>query len=254
MTLYPSKYWLEPRGEYDDLYKGLSKAGLIVPFIPEHLRPKLRSYDGAPVWSTSNEVDPYDIYQLFFYHEPEKPIKYLQPNGEDFLMMGRAGRTAAFTGIIARFGPLFVAQTTSWFGAQTGLVPSRVDSANRCNEAWNTTVASLFPFAHEQLRVAVVYSEPRGYAQIWKRVPDGTVAKNPAPDFLWFHHLPDSNEELLTWDIIEPRIPMSQEDRFGPNYDVKKGQDFGEQLQRLVDGSDEIVAIAAKHLLAVTGS
>jgi hypothetical protein len=236
MTLYPSKYWLEPRGEYEELQKRMTEHGWIFPFIPEPLRPKLMQYDRQSLWSTSKETDPYDIYQLFYYHDPSRPIGYLQPGREDFFMMGVAGRTAAFHGILARFGPLFIAQSTSWWGVEIHPDRSRVKKlANRYNDVWNSTALALQPFAHEELCVAVVNSEPRGYSQIWRKVPEGSVAKNPITKFGPLRFETDPHEELLSWDIIEGGQKESFESR----------------LQKLVDGPDEIVAIAARHLLSV---
>lgn len=248
--------WYESPNNYDDFSKQWSDSGLVIPFIPEPLRTGLLAEsDRGLFWSTSREVHLHDLYQLNFYGRRLYPLpNYLQSGRENFFMTALPG--GRFNGIVARLGPLFVAHALERYDRPSGA--ERVRLANRCNEAWNTTAAQLEPHINEDIRVAVIYSLPYGLAQIWKKVSPGAVVHNPAVNNGRLS-LSASVEGSDAWDIIATSSPTYSPENFD-DWNVwrrtpleERWRNFQGHLEHLIQGPDEVMQIAARHLIALPG-
>ena len=221
-----------------------SGGGLLVPFVPVHLREQMMQLPRAGHWSSSNEVNLNDLDHLLLHQE--NLIDYVRPSRGDFFLTGTGMGRWKSRGIICRYGPLLVAQKSWWDLGKTdehhdAVVQSHFDE---CTTAWNTTAAVVQNYAHQEIRVVLLYSNTRqnSYSQIW--VKDSNHFVETAETHRWSfssqkirEHFQDfiPGETPVTWDIIE---------------DGQK-ENFESRLQKLVEGPDEIVAIAAKHLLSV---
>lgn len=242
--------WSEPHKErLDEMTEALSRRGMVVPRIPESLASRLMQFDRQFIWSTSRNVEHYDVYFILRNQDPSTLIDYLSPDKEDFVLLGATGHgmNSYGFGIVARIGPLFVAQQDGWGGVYSSN-PNRVDEVNRSTEAWNLTCATLEESSRDEIRVAILYSSYRGYAQIWVKEPDGNHAPHSA-NFFHMINLPYGEElrakynmagpkmydELLPWNVVEDGA----------------GEGLADRLDQLATGADPIVAIAARHLRAL---
>jgi hypothetical protein len=240
-----SKYWPEPSlHHFNEMNEFFSAGGLFVPFVPIHLRELMMQFPHSQHWSSSNEVNLNDLDHLLLHKE--NLIDYVRPSRGDFFLTGTGMGRWASRGIICRYGPLLVAQKSWW---ELGKKDEHHDAVvlshfNECTTAWNATAAALQNYAHQEIRVVLLYSNTHrdSCSQIWLKDPNHFVETDETDR--WSFVSPKLREHLggyipgetpVPWDIIESGQKESFESR----------------LQKLVDGPDEIVAIAAKHLLSV---
>ena len=248
--------WFESPNNYELFCQMWSERGLVIPYIPEPIRADLltESHRGQ-FWSTSREVDLHDLYQLNFYGRRQASApNYLQSGREDFFMT--ALPDGRFNGIVTRLGPLFVAHALEKYDRYSWT--ERVRLANRCNETWNTTAAQLEPYMNEDIRVAVIYSLPYRSAQIWTKVSAGSVVHNPPADNGRLS-LSESVEGSDAWDIIATTSRTFSAENLD-DWDVwrrtpleERWRKFQGHLEHLIQGPDEVIQIAARHLIALPG-
>jgi hypothetical protein len=154
----------------------LTSEGIDSPTVPRWLAHQLREHGDGWVWGTEPAINPWAVYSLFdevalFDEAAPKPIELmLSATQTDFWLAGQRGyglNSYGF-GIVSRVGPLFVAHQHGWGGVymdedrMTAMVNSGID-------AWNSTLNAIAGSINEPLRVAVVYSDYRNYAEIWVR-------------------------------------------------------------------------------------
>jgi hypothetical protein len=115
---------------------------------------------------------------------------------------------------------------------------------DECTIAWNTTAAALQNYAHQEIRVVLLYSNTRQepYSEIWRKDPNHFVETGDI--HRWSFSSPKGRERF--WGFVPGETPV-------PWDIIETGQkeNFESRLHDLVEGPDEIVAIAAKHLLSV---
>lgn len=256
MKIFDVPFWVRPKCEewtepslshYDNLCEKYRRSGLVVPFVPEHLRAQMMTYPSdrarqGPFFglrSTSNEVNLNDLDHLGM--RPHHIIDYARPDRGDFFMEGTGmGRWGA-NGVIARFGPLLVAQKSWWnVGRKDELHDTVVlQHFNQCVETWNSTATALQGHALEEIRVVVLYSNVRNdeYSQIW--IKDPSVLEESALRQEW--------EKLGGWETFED---YKNRGISVPWKVIEDGQrdGFELRLQQLINTTDEVVAIAANHL------
>jgi hypothetical protein len=169
------------------------------------------------------------VYSLFdevalFDEAAPKPIELmLSATQTDFWLTGQRGHglNSYGFGLVARVGPLFVAHQHLWGGVYVDgeLATSMVNGGI---SAWNSTLDAVTPSINESLRVAVVYSNYRDYAQIWVRGEESSA--------------PESSESLelapAGWSTLWKA----------------GGEDDVAQLWDLHHHEDVVIAIAAGHL------
>jgi hypothetical protein len=246
-----SEYWSKPSiSHYEDMCEKYRSTGLIVPFVPEHLRTQMMTYPSdrtrqGPFFglrSTSNEVNLNDLDHLMM--RPHHVVDYARPDRGDFFMEGTGMGRWRSNGFITRFGPLLLAQKSWWdVGKKDELHDNVViQQFNHCTEAWNSTAAELQSFALEEIRVVVLYSNVGGdeYSQIW--IKDSSALEVSQLRKEWEERTFLGNfEDYKNWGVSVPWKVVEGGQRDG----------FELRLQQLINTSDEVVAIAAKHLLSL---
>lgn len=246
-----SEEWTEPSlSHYDNLCEKYRCFGVVVPFVPEHLRAQMMTYPSdrarqGPFFglrSTSNEVNLNDLDHLRM--RPHHIIDYARPDRGDFFIEGTGmGRWGA-NGIIARFGPLLVAQKSWWnLGRKDELHDTVVlQHFNQCMETWNSTATALQGHALEEIRVVILYSNVRNdeYSQIWVMDPGALEDSHLRKEWEERPFLA-TFEDYKDWGVSVPWRVLEDGER----------ENFEDRLQQLVDGADKVVAIAAKHLLSL---
>ncbi len=223
-----------------------------------------------PWWATAKDINEVDFMNLLWDGDPTHLVDYLKPGRDDFVHIGiHPGRGGLVYGMICRIGPVLIAQQTVRHINRTPPRSNQEDltqGMHAFNTTWNDTFSSLQSLLNEDLRVVVLYSDIQNYAHIWSKAPEGTLAQRPAQqsEFISFERdrtrkafidyfgrecdpIRDHNayndilreadvyDELLKWNIVEDG----------------RTENFEQRLQQLIEGPDEILAIAARHLLSL---
>jgi hypothetical protein len=246
-----SEWWSEPSiRHYEHLCEKYRRTGLIVPFVPEHLRAQMMTFPSDQIRqgpffglrSTSNEVNLNDLDHLSM--RLEHVVDYARPDRGDFFMEGTGMGRWRSNGFIIRFGPLLVAQKSWWeLGKKDKFHDTVVlQHFNQCTETWNSTAASLQGLAQEEIRVVVLYSNVRGdeYSQIWVMDPGALEDSHLRKEWEERPFLA-TFEDYKNWGVSVPWKVIEDGKRDG----------FEFRLQQLINAPDEAVAIAAKHLLSL---
>jgi hypothetical protein len=222
--------WLEPAPDtLSTMIATLTSEGIDSPTVPRWLAHQLREHGDGWVWGTEPAINPWAVYSLFdevalFDEAAPKPIELmLSATQTDFWLTGQRGHglNSYGFGLVARVGPLFVAHQHLWGGVYVDgeLATSMVNGGI---SAWNSTLDAVTPSINESLRVAVVYSNYRDYAQIWVRGEESSA--------------PESSESLelapAGWSTLWKA----------------GGEDDVAQLWDLHHHEDVVIAIAAGHL------
>jgi hypothetical protein len=242
-----------------------------VPGIPEHMQSTMiQDRRQQPWWASAPDINEMDFLVLMWHGNPSHLVDYLRPDRKDFVHIGmHPGRGGLVYGMICRIGPVLIAQQTVRHMNRTPPRSNQEDltkGMHAFNTTWNDTFSSLQSLLNEDLRVVVLYSDIQNYAHIWSKAPEGTLAQRPAQqsEFISFERdrtrkafiarsgrecdpIRDHNtyndilreaavyDELLKWNVVEDGRP----------------ENFEQRLQQLIDGPDEILAIAARHLLSL---
>ena len=171
--------WADPDGTaLADFARTLTRASLAKPVVPKALIPRLRSSLDGWAWSTDSGLDSMGVYSIFGEAGPPQLEAWLADNRGDFWMFGHRGHgvNSYAIGLVARVGPLFIAQQCGWGGAYMGSDEGPlVDAAT---QTWNETLDSLNGFDDEELHVAVLYSNYRAYAMLLVRDPSSTSSSS----------------------------------------------------------------------------
>lgn len=256
---------------YEDLKRFFRSFGAEVPEIPEEMQSAMiQDRRQQPWWATAPDINEMDFMVLMWNRNPSHLVDYLRPDRKDFVHVGmHPGRGGLVYGMICRIGPVLIAQQTVRHMNRTPPRSNQEDltkGMNAFNTAWNDTFSSLQSLLNEDLRVVVLYSDIQNYAHIWKKEPAGVLAQRPA------HHTDvtsierDSERRLYVEIFGQECDPMT--DRRGYEdiirneelYDelsrwnvVEDGrpENFEQRLQQLIEGPDEILGIAARHLLSL---
>jgi hypothetical protein len=256
---------------YEDLKRFFRSFGAEVPEIPEHMQSAMiQDRRQQPWWASAPDINEMDFLALMWDHNPSHLVDYLRPDRKDFVHIGmHPGRGGLVYGMICRIGPILIAQQTVRDFNRTSSKWSQEDltkGMNAFNTVWNATFASLQSLLNEELRVVVLYSDVQKYAHIWSQAPEGSLAQRPAQQAEFVSSERDRRrkafidyfgrecdpirdhdayneilreaavyDELLKWNIVEDGRP----------------EDFEQRLEQLIEGPDEILAIAARHLLSL---
>jgi hypothetical protein len=242
-----------------------------VPGIPEHMQSTMiQDRRQQPWWASAPDINEMDFLVLNWHGNPSHLVDYIRPDRKDFVHIGmHPGRGGLVYGMICRIGPILIAQQTVRGSPRTRSGSSHEDltkGIHAFNTTWNATFGSLQSLLNEELRVVVLYSDIQNYAYIWRKEPDGVLAQQPAhqTDVTSFER--DSERKLYVKIFGQECDPMTDRRRYEDiirneeMYDelsrwdvVEDGrpENFEQRLQQLIDGPDEILAIAARHLLSL---
>ncbi len=223
--------WKQPESDtLSKMNETLEQSQLVPPIVPRWMAQDLREHSEGWAWSTDPEIDPWAVYSLFGEASEPQLERLLEPQRPDFFLTGHRGHgiNSYGFGVVARIGPLFVAQQHGWGGVYMDENYSRAN-VNGANEIWGTTMRAVTRLLNEELRIAVIYSRFRGHAQIWQRT-GGTHSPDDGIDWVLV-----SSEKLRLpeWSVL-----------------VSDGRDAGrDHLVSLVDNPDLALALAARYLL-----
>ncbi len=256
---------------YEDLKRFFRFFGAEVPEIPEHMQSAMiQDRRQQPWWASAPDINEMDFLALMWDRNPSHLVDYLRPDRKDFVHIGiHPGRGGLVYGMICRIGPVLIAQQTVRHMNRTPPRSNQKDltkGMHAFNTTWNDTFSSLQSLLNEDLRVVVLYSDIQNYAHIWSKAPEGSLAQRPAQqaefisidrdrrrkafiDYFGRECDPirdhdayndilreaDVYDELLKWNIVEDGLT----------------ENFEQRLQQLIEGPDEILAIAARHLLSL---
>ena len=214
-----------------NMLETLNSEGIDLPKVPRWLEHQLREHGDGWVWGTEPALNPWVVYSLFdevalFDKDAPRPIEQMLSSTQpDFWLAGQRGHgvNSYGFGVVSRIGPLFVAHQHGWGGAYMDAVRATA-IVNSGIDAWNATLDAGAGSINESLRVAVVYSDYRAYAEIW--------VHGDAP-------VPDSSEPLVLapsgWTAL---------------WKATRENDIAE-LWDLHQHDDIVVAIAAGHLTSL---
>jgi hypothetical protein len=221
--------WLEPAPDtLSTMFETLASEGIDRPDVPRWLAHQLREHGDRWAWGTEPAINPWAVYSLFdevaLFDEAEpKPIELmLSATQPDFWLAGQRGyglNSYGF-GIVSRVGPLFVAHQHGWGGVYED-AERATSMVNGGIGAWNSTLNAIAGSINESLRVAVVYSDYRNYAEIW--IPGEA-------------HSPHSSETRMT-------APAGW-----TTFWTSGGENDVAELMELHHHDDIVIAIAAGHL------
>jgi hypothetical protein len=255
---------------FEELKRFFRFGEVTMPEFPHRLHSQMvQDRRQQPWWATSKDINEVDFMNLLWDGDPTHLVDYVRPGRDDFVHVGlHPGRGGWVYGMICRIGPILIAQQTVRGSNRTGWTSQEnlTEGMNAFNTTWNATFASLQQLLNEELRVVVLYSDVQNYAHIWSKAPEGSLAQRPAQqaEFISFERdrrrkafidyfgrecdpIRDHNayndilreaavyDELLKWNVVEDGRP----------------ENFEQRLQQLIDGPDEILAIAARHLLSL---
>jgi hypothetical protein len=215
-----------------DMVETLGGAGLVVPEVPNRLRDRVMT-GGGWAWGTDPSIAPFVAY-FGFEWMGQSLTKALEPARDDFWMWAHRGhgQNSYGAGVVARVGPIVLAQQTLFGGLYTN-GPASTQQLSAANEIWNRTLESLGDLEGPP-RVVVLWSNYRGWSTI-----------------------------LASGEVEEPSDPAGSRARESQKYEVPEGwrvlvagrsEEALARLDELVDHDDEAVAIAAKHLDALIKS
>jgi hypothetical protein len=161
--------WLEPDGTaFPDMASTLSNEGIEIPAVPEWAQPALRRSAEGWAWGTDESLSPWLVYSFLGEIIPGSIDALLDSTRPDFWIFGNRGHGANSmgAGLLARCGPIFIAQQVAWGGAHmdTGGSTERLNAATRI---WQFAQPDLGRLAEEPLRVAVLFSDFRDIAELW---------------------------------------------------------------------------------------
>jgi len=255
---------------FEELKRFFRFGEVTMPEFPHRLHSQMvQDRRRQPWWATSKDINEVDFMNLLWDGDPTHLVDYLRPDRDDFVHVGlHPGRGGRVYGMICRIGPILLAQQTVRGPNRTGLTSQEdlAEGMNAFNATWNVTFRSLQSLLNKDLRVVVLYSDVQNYAHIWSKAPEGSLAQRPAQqsEFISFERdrtrkafidcfgrecdpirdhdayndilrEADVYDELLKWNVVEDGRP----------------ENFEQRLQQLIDGPDEILAIAARHLLSL---
>jgi hypothetical protein len=217
----------------------LSAAGLLTPAVPANLVDQLLTTEMGWAWGTDPRIEPWSAY--FAGQElVQKFPACISPETSDFWLFAYRGHGSDSYGfgLVARVGTLFLAQQFAYGGAYQGMRekdgqgPTGAERLNAGTKAWGATLKHL---RNEPgtLRFAVLFSNYRGYSEIWTNDPalaDAAVGLGVQTG--------GSRWSLPGWF---PVIALPYDDLRG----------FDAALGELSRHSDPDLAVAAKHLRAL---
>jgi len=217
----------------------LSAAGLLTPAVPANLVDQLLTTEMGWAWGTDPRIEPWSAYFAGQELVQQFPA-CISPETSDFWLFAYRGHGSDSYGfgLVARFGTLFLAQQFAYGGAYQGMRekdgqgPTGAERLNAGTKAWGATLKHL---RNEPgtLRFAVLFSNYRGYSEIWTNDPalaDAAVGLGVQTD--------RGRWSLPGWfPIIANR------------FDDVGG--FDAALDELTRHSDPDLAVAATHLRAL---
>lgn len=169
--------WGEPDGTASfDMNETLTAASLAIPKLPPWAKSHLRRANQGWVWGTDGLLSPWAVYSLLGEAVPPLLPSLLEAERPDFWLFGHTGYgvNSCALGLVMRWGPLFIAQQHFWGGGFPG--PQDTEYVNDATTTWNSTVTSLDGVDDGRLRVAVLFSSLRGYAELWIRDDTSSVS------------------------------------------------------------------------------
>jgi len=201
--------WLKPSPKaFQKMRDQLANEAISVPNVPRWLSHQLREHRDGWAWATDPQIDPWAVYSLFGEAAPSQLDALLSSSQPDFWLAGQRGHgiNSYGFGVVSRVGPLFVAHQHGWGGVYMD-AERATSMVNGGLSAWNSTLDAVSASINESLRVAVVYSDYRNYAQIWVRgeessAPESSESLELAPtgwSTLW--KAGGENDVAELWDL-----------------------------------------------------
>ena len=209
-----------------DMSATLNADGLLTPVVPRHLAPSRLTWQDGWAWATTSRWSPWAGYILDRRNGPRTLPAALAPDVDDFWLFAQRGSGMGSHGIgmVAKIGPLMIAQSQAYGGFFGDWDVSR-SRVNRATQAWGRTAAELVEFDMSgPARHLVVFSDFRDESLV--ATSDFEYVRDSSPN----RYLPDG------WGIVA---------------DLCDQTDDEEPISELHAIDDPVLAIALRHLAAL---